>query len=142
MPRFRISALFLITVLSVAAQAPTAAPTPKRPTPPTRDPSTAGYVKAKDLPDGTVPSPKEDGNFIIGPTHAPAPEMAVQEGVPQGDVYNFVMESKDSKIYAGIAREPPTFGTPDPNAPTKLSVTTSHPAPYSRNVAAYVPNQS
>jgi len=41
---------------------------------PTRDPNTPGYVKAKELPDGTVPSPKEDGNFIIGPTHTAAPE--------------------------------------------------------------------
>ncbi|MEP7365247.1 MAG: hypothetical protein ABI972_18495, partial [Acidobacteriota bacterium] len=39
-----------------------------RPTPPTRDPHTPGYVKATELPDGTLPSPKQDGNFIVGPT--------------------------------------------------------------------------
>ena len=49
---------------------------------------------------------KADGNFILGPTHNPAPEMTVQEGVPQGTVFNFTMESADSKIYPGIAREP------------------------------------
>ena len=38
---------------------------------PTRDPHTPGYVKAKELPDGDSPSPKADGNFIIGPTHPP-----------------------------------------------------------------------
>ena len=113
----------------------------QRPTPPTRDPHTPGYVKAKELPDGTVPPPKQDGNFIIGPTHNPAPETTVQPGVPQGAIIEFVMESKDSKIYPGIARERGTFGTPDPNNPAKLIVTTSHPAPYSRRVAVYVPKQ-
>ena len=51
------------------------------------------------------------------------------------------MESTDSKIYPGIAREPDTFGTPDPADPAKLIVTTSHPAPYTRQVAVYVPKQ-
>src|SRR5262245_49680347 len=60
---------------------------------PTRDPNAAGYVKAKELADGSVPSAKEDGNFIIGPTHTRAPEMAVKEGVPQGQVFEFTMES-------------------------------------------------
>ena len=36
---------------------------------------------------------------------------------------------------------PDTFGTPDPNDPAKLMVTTSHPAPYTRKVAVYVPKQ-
>ena len=119
---------------------PTTAPTP-RPQPPTRDPHTPGYVTAKELPDGTVPPPDEDGNFIIGPTHPPAPETIAQDGVPQGAVYKFTMSSADSKIYPGIARDPGTFGTPDPNDPTNLIVTTSHPAPYTRNVAVYVPKQ-
>ena len=118
--------------------AQTAAPAP-RPTPPTRDPNTPGFVKAKELPDGEVPPPDADGNFIIGPTHKPAPEMTVQEGVPQGTVHDFTMKSADSKIYPGIAREPGTFGTPDPDDPAKLIVTTSHPAPYTRRVAVYVP---
>ncbi len=113
---------------------------PVRTPPPTRDPHTPGYVKAKELPDGQVPSPKENGNFIIGPTHNPAPEMAKKEGVPEGKVYEFTMESKDSKIYPGIAREPGTFARPDPNDPSKLIVN-SYPAPYTRKVAVYVPAQ-
>ena len=117
---------------------PPAVMRPARPTPPTRDPHTPGYVTARELPDGTVPSPDVDGNFIIGPTHRPAPEMMVQTNVPQGTVYNFTMSSADSRIYPGIAREPHTFGTPDP---AKLIVTTSHPAPYTRHVAVYVPKQ-
>ena len=74
--------------------------------PPTRDPATPGYVTAKELPDGAVPPPDADGNFIIGPTHNPAPEMTVLRRVPQGTVYNLTMSSADSKIYPGIAREP------------------------------------
>jgi iron(III)-enterobactin esterase len=48
----------------------------KRPQAPTRDPHTAGYAAAKELPDGEVPPANADGNFIIGPTHPLAPEMA------------------------------------------------------------------
>ncbi len=118
-----------------AAQTPAAAPTqvnaPARPTPPTRDPNTPGYVMAKELSDGANAPVNTDGNFIIGPTHNPSPETSAQEGVPQGTVYNFTMNSADSKIYPGIARDQGTFGTVDPADPAKLIVTTSHPAPYS-----------
>src|ERR1017187_4573798 len=51
-----------------------------RPPAPTRDPHTAGYVAATELADGANASPKEDGNFIQGPTHPPAREMTEQEG--------------------------------------------------------------
>jgi enterochelin esterase family protein len=126
-----------------AATPPAQAPPPatQRPTPPTRDPKTPGYVTARELPDGAVPPADADGNFIIGPTHDPAPEMTVQEGVPQGTVYNLTMNSTDSEIYPGIAREAGTFGTVDPADPAKLVVTTSHPAPYARKVSVYVPKQ-
>jgi hypothetical protein len=123
------------------AQAPTAAARPTRPTPPTRDPNTPGYVTAKELPDGGNAPAKGDGNFILGPLHNPAPEMTAQEGVPQGTVFTFTMESADSKIYPGIAREANTFGMADPTDPAKLVVTASHPAPYTRRVAVYVPKQ-
>lgn len=112
-----------------------------RPTPPTRDPHSPGYVKAKELPDGTNAPAKSDGNFILGPTHDPAPEMTVRKDVPHGTVSTFVMDSASSKIFPGITREPNTFGTPDPNDPAKLIVTTSHSAPYTRRVAVYVPKQ-
>jgi iron(III)-enterobactin esterase len=129
---------------STMAQAPSASPAvvrPARPTPPTRDPNTPGYVTARELPDGANAPANADGNFIIGPTHNPAAEMSTQEGVPQGAVVEFTMSSADSKIYPGIAREPNTFGTPDPADPAKLVVATSHPAPYTRRVAVYVPKQ-
>jgi len=112
----------------------------ERPTPPTRDPNSPGYVTAKELPDGSVPPVNADGNFIIGPSH-PAPVMAAQSGVPKGTVIEFTMNSAASKIYPGIARDANTFGTADPADPAKLVVTTSHPAPYTRKVAVYVPNQ-
>ncbi|HEY5297053.1 MAG TPA: alpha/beta hydrolase-fold protein [Verrucomicrobiae bacterium] len=109
--------------------------------PPIRDPHMPGYVAATELPDGEIPSPNADGNFIIGPTHQPAPETIVNTNVPQGTIYNFTMSSQDSKIYPGIARERGTFGIADTNDPAKLIVTASHPAPYTRHVAVFVPQQ-
>jgi iron(III)-enterobactin esterase len=109
--------------------------------PPIRNPYSSGYVPATELPDGTNPSPNPDGNFIIGPTHLPAPEMLLQANVPQGTVYQITMNSQDSKIYPGIAREPNTFGTVDSANPAKLIVKTSHPAPYTRHLEVYVPKQ-
>ena len=146
MPRFLSIPLLinLITGLGPAvAQAPAPAPAaqPARPTPPTRDPHSPGFVEAKELPDGANAPPDADGNFILGPTHSMGAEMTAHEGVPQGRVYEFTMQSADSKIYPGIVREPGTFGRPDPNDPAKLIVTTSHPAPYTRRVAVYVPQQ-
>src|SRR6201995_273823 len=128
---------------TAAGQASSPAQTYVRPTPPTRDPHTAGYVEAKELPDGEVPSPDKDGNFIIGPTHAPAPGMQVSDPKAElrGRVVEFTMTSAESKFYPGIARDKDTFGTPDPNDPAKLIVTTSHPAPYTRRVGVYVPKQ-
>ena len=112
-----------------------------RPLPPVRDPNTPGYVSAKELPDGAVPPADVDGNFIIGPTHAPATGMSVRDGVPHGTVYTFTMRSSDSKLFPGIARDSGTFGTVSPTDPATLIVTTSHPAPYTRTVAVYVPAQ-
>jgi iron(III)-enterobactin esterase len=109
--------------------------------PPVRDPHTPGYPTAKDLPDGAVPPVNVDGNFVLGPTHTPAPEVTAQPGVPQGQVIKFMMKSSDSKIFPGVARDPGTFGYPDPNDPSNLIVTTSHPSPYTREVAVYVPAQ-
>ena len=106
--------------------------------PPTRDPHTAGYVQATELPDGAVPSIAAEGNFILGPTHSPAPEITVNDAVPHGTVSTFTMSSADSKIYPGIAREGST--TVDPSDATKVIVN-SHPAPYTRQVAVYVPQQ-
>jgi iron(III)-enterobactin esterase len=145
---FSASILLTITLLfaccPVLGQAPAPAQHPPRPPMPTRDPNTPGFVNAAELADGSVPSPHADGNFILGPTHNPAPEIsaALQGGdntLANGTIIEFTLNSTDSKIYPGIAREPNTFGTPDPADPAKLIVTTSHPALYTRKVAVYVP---
>src|SRR5262245_33090447 len=129
--------------------APTAAPATSaqsptnRPSAPVRDPRTPGYVtatNATELADGAVPLVTATGNFILGPTHAPAVEVTVQAGVPQGQVHTFTMKSSDSKIYPGIARAEGTRPTVDPNDPAKRIVT-SGAAPYTRSVAVYVPQQ-
>jgi enterochelin esterase family protein len=118
-----------------------------RPAPPTRDPHTPGYVDAKELPDGANPPANVDGDFILGPTHSlgathdTSSEMAGPRDIPKGTVIEFAMNSSDSKIYPGIARDAGTFGTPDPADPTKMVVTASRPAPYTRKVTVYVPKQ-
>jgi enterochelin esterase family protein len=91
------------------------------------------------LPDGTVPPADKDGNFILGPTHERAQEAGAEDTTPNGTVILFTMASSDSELYPGIAREPGTFGTPDPSDPASLMVTTSHPSRYLRKVAVYVP---
>ena len=125
----------------VSRQSPPSAQHRERPTPPTRDPSSPGYVTAKELPDGSNPPANTDGNFIIGPTHDVPTEVSAQADIPRGTVIEFTMNSSDSKIYPGIARDAGTFGTIDPADPAKLVVTTSHPAPYTRRVTVYVPKQ-
>ena len=132
---------------SAPPAAPAAAQPPagrqNRPPTPARDPRTAGYAtaaKATELPDGAVPPVDADGNFILGPTHTPAREVAVPEGGLRGTVHEFTMSSADSKMYPGIARTPGTRSEVDPNDPAKRIVS-SGPAPYTRRVAVYVPKE-
>jgi enterochelin esterase family protein len=137
---FAIGLLASCLLTMTAAAQRTQRPGP-RPGPPARDPDTPGYVQAQKLPDGANPLSDADGNFVIGPTHKRAPETMAHAGVPQGAVHNLTMRSADSKIYPGIAREPRTSGKADPTDHAKLVVTTSHPEPYKRQVAVYVPKQ-
>jgi len=145
----RITRALLVTLVSgllipmAGAQTPAppapAATPPARPTPPTRAPDIAGAPAFTKItaPGANAPIDKS-GDFIIGPEYVPAPELTVVEGVPQGKVQQFVVDSKDSKFYPGIARE--VFGTPDPNNPKSLIVD-SHPAPYLRTITVYIPAQ-
>src|SRR6266567_3258942 len=140
-PRF-LSMVLLISPIAIVYPAFTQSLShAERPTPPTRDPNSPGYVTARELPDGSTPPANADGNFVIGPTHNVAPSMSLQDGVPKGTVIELTMSSSESNIYPGIARDANTFGTVDPADPAKLVVTTSHPAPYTRKVAVYVPKQ-
>src|SRR3954470_19749537 len=129
------------------AAAPTTAPAQTapaaRPSAPTRDPKTPGYVtatNATELPDGAVPPPDKSGNFVLGPAHPPAPEMTDQDGVPHGLVHTFMMDSSASAIYPGIARAAGTRPELDPANPAKRIVQ-SGPAKYTRRVAVYIPQQ-
>lgn len=114
---------------------------PDRPTPPTRPFDAPGAPKFTRL-DGKLGAsvPVDvDGDFVIGPDYVPAPETQVVEGVPQGKVQQFQIDSKETKLFnPGIARE--VFGTVDPNNPKTLIVET-HPIDYKRTVTVYVPAQ-
>ncbi len=140
-----LSCALLATLIAIVIPASSQTPSPARhttrPTPPTRDPHTPGYVTATELPDGANPPANVDGNFILGPTHDSPSAPSAQDATPKGTVVEFTMNSSDSKIYPGIARDSGTFGTPDPADPAKLVVTTSHPAPWTRKVSVYVPQQ-
>jgi enterochelin esterase family protein len=140
---------WLIVVLQpvanpVMAQSPPAQRS-ERPISPTRDPHSPGFVAATELADGTTPPANVDGNFILGPTHEVSSALAapIQPNMesPNGKVIEFTMNSSDSRIYPGIARDPNTFGTVDPADPAKLVVATSRPAIYTRKVSVYVPGQ-
>ena len=71
---------FTFILSSAMAQPPSAFLQRTRVEHPTRDPHTPGYVKARELPDGANAPVNAGGNFILGPTHNPAPEMTVLVG--------------------------------------------------------------
>src|SRR5438105_3845694 len=116
--------------------------------PPTRDPSNPNYPRAAELADGTLPPSGAEGNFIIGPTHAPAPETIAKEGVPKGTVRSFTLSSKDSVIYnpglirddvAGCSNSSIMIATTAPGDKSNLIVTTSHPGVWTRTIEVYAP---
>jgi enterochelin esterase-like enzyme len=76
--------------------------------------------------DQTAPPARTGDNkneFVIGPNYTDAPEVTVQDGVPKGAIHEFTMNSTESKIYPGIAKNQP--GT----------------VPYQRQVVVYIPQQ-
>src|SRR6185295_712973 len=116
--------------------------------PSTRDPTSVNYPRATELPDGTLPPAGAEGNFIIGPTHNPAPETSAKEGVPKGTITSFTLSSKDSVIYnPGLIRDDvPGCGnssimstTTVPGDKSNMIVTTSHPGTWTRTIEVYVP---
>ncbi len=68
------------------------------------------------LADPVIPT-MPDGDSVIAPPYANAPELTVKPGVPKGEVHEFTMSSADSTIYPGLT------------------------GPYSRGVAVYIPKQ-
>ena len=65
----------------------------------------------------------DQAESTIGPAYADAPELTAADGMPRGEVHELTMNSADSKIYPGIAKNQP--GT----------------VPYQRRVAVYTPPQ-
>jgi enterochelin esterase-like enzyme len=98
-----------------------------------------GAPPFKELKEGENPPLDAYDNFVIGPKYTPAPERKKVEGVPEGKVQQFVIDSKETKLFnPGIKRD--KFGTVDPKNPKTLIVET-HPVDYKRAVGVYVPAQ-
>jgi len=53
-------------------------------------------------PPALDPGTMGDGDVMIGPTYANAPELTEAAGIPRGVLSMFTMKSTDSKIYPGI----------------------------------------
>lgn len=87
-------------------------------------------MQAKPTSQPVIPVPTEpytaahEGNFVIGPAYANAPELEVRPDVMKGNVSSFTMDSKDSKFYPGIHKEHP-----------------GETVPYTRKVWVYLPAQ-
>jgi hypothetical protein len=134
--------LAIIGALSGAKSGMSQAPAP----PPTRAPDGPGAPHwtvvgaqspgASHAAAGMSAPADRNGDFLIGPDYRPAPELSKVEGVPSGSVQQFVMESKDSSFYPGVARA--VFGTLDPNNPRTLKVET-HPQSWERAITVYIP---
>jgi len=98
-----------------------------------------GAPPFKVLKEGENPPLDAYDNFVIGPKYVPAPERKVVEGVPQGKVEQFVIDSKGTKFFnLGIARK--ENGKVDPKNPKTLIVET-HPIDYKRKITVYIPAQ-
>jgi len=97
------------------------------------------------LPKFPTPPPQVTAeNSIIGPDYADAPETVPNPNVPQGDVFEFVMYSDESRIYPGIVRiEGELADKRDPygNRLAWPADQLSKPGPYIRHVWVYIPKQ-
>ncbi len=98
-----------------------------------------GAPPFKVLKEGENPPLAAYDNFAIGPKYVTAPERKVVDGVPQGKVEQFVIDSKETKLMnPGIARK--EFGKLDPSNPKTLIVET-HNIDYKRTITVYIPAQ-
>ncbi len=86
---------------------------------------TVGAAETPAPPAGksTPAQTKDNIEFIIGPAYANAAELTERDGVPKGVIHEFTMNSEESKLYPGIARNRPA------------------PVAYKRQVWIYVPSQ-
>lgn len=129
-----------LTLSNLTFDSAFAAP-PKRKAPPTRKfdaPGAPPFVRL-DSKSGENPPLDAYNNFLVGPEYVPASERQAVEGVPQGKVQQFTIDSKDTKLFnPGIARK--VFGTVDPDNPKTLVVDT-HEIDYKRQITVYIPAQ-
>ena len=140
-PSLRPLLCLSLAAVTLAAPAADKEKKPERPQPPTRPfdgPGAPKFTRLDGKP-GAVPPADAVGDFVIGPDYVPAPELKVVEGVPQGKVQQFQIDSKETKLFnPGIARD--VFGTVDPQNPKTLIVET-HPIDYKRTITVYIPAQ-
>jgi enterochelin esterase-like enzyme len=107
---------------------------------PVRKHDDPGAPPFKVLKEGENPPLDAYDNFVIGPKYVPAPERKKVAGVPEGGVQQFVIDSKETRLFnPGIARR--AFGKVDPNNPKTLIVE-AHPIDYKRKITVYIPAQS
>lgn len=141
MSKQRMTALITLVACSFLSVDSAFAAPPKRTPPPTRKfdaPDSPTFVRLDAKP-GLNPPLEVDGNFLIGPEYSRAPENDVVDGVPQGKVQQFTIDSKETRLLnPGIARK--VFGTVDPNNPKTLIVET-HEIDYERQITVYIPSQ-
>ena len=98
-----------------------------------------GAPSFKVLKEGENPPLDAYDNFVIGPQYVAAPERKKVAGIPEGKVKQFVIDSKETKLFnPGIARN--EFGKVDPSNPKTLIVET-HLIDYKRRVGVYIPAQ-
>src|SRR5579883_3119407 len=123
-----------VAVLIAALACPTLSAAP-----PVRKYDAPGAPPFKVLKEGENPPLDANDNFVIGPKYVPAPERKKVAGVPEGKVEQFVIDSKETKLFnPGIARK--EFGKVDPSNPKTLIVET-HPIDYKRAITVYIPAQ-
>lgn len=125
---FKLRAAVLVTALVCAGSA-TAQPT--------RNYDDKGAPPFKVLKEGENPPLDANDNFVVGPKYTTAPERKKVDGVPEGKVQEFVIDSKETKLFnPGIARK--MFGKVDPSNPKTLIVET-HTIDYKRKIGVYIP---
>ncbi len=125
---YKLYSLILCTVLACASSSVAQ---------PVRKYDDKGAPPVKVLKEGETPPLDANENFVIGPKYTPAPEGKKVEGVPEGKVQQFDIDSKETKLFnPGIARK--VFGKVDPKNPKTLIVET-HTIDYKRKIGVYIP---
>ncbi|MFT5303277.1 MAG: enterochelin esterase family protein [Mariniblastus sp.] len=139
MPKQPLTVLITLLTCACLFSGTTVAQKRNRKPPPTRKFDALGSPAFQQLNPGVNPPIEVDGNFVIGPAYSPASERKAVEGVPQGKVQQFTMNSKDGQLLnPGIARK--VFGKVDLKNPKTLIVET-HEIDYKRQITVYIPAQ-